>query len=119
MHAALIYALSSQPLVLSGVHFPHLDKLAHALIFGAFAYLLAWGLFAGWPALSTGRVLTVTLMCAVAWGALDELHQRYVPFRQSDPLDLLADATGALLVVAGWWVWRRTRPACAVAEPDV
>lgn len=92
---------------MAGPNLPHFDKLAHALIFGVFAYLLAWGLFAGWPALSTGRVLGLTLLCAVVWGGLDELHQWYVPFRQLDPLDLVADGVGALLVVTGWALWRR------------
>ena len=70
------------------------DKTLHALFFGLLALL--WHL--GLPP-RRGRALLAWGL-AVLWGALDELHQSYVPGRTADPWDLLADATGALIAVA-------------------
>jgi VanZ family protein len=107
LHAGLIYFLSSQPVLLAGPDLPHMDKLAHASIFGLLAFLVAWGLFRVYPEFSTRKVLAITVLVGVCYGALDEFHQYFVPQRMTDPLDLLADAVGTLLVVAGWWYWRR------------
>jgi VanZ family protein len=41
------------------------------------------------------------VLLAAAWGAIDEVHQLYVPGRQSDPLGFLADLAGA---AAGAWL---------------
>ena len=113
LHAGLIYFLSSQPLVISVPYFPHMDKLAHALSFGLLAFLMAWGLFRVYPEYSTRRVLSLTLLAGVLYGALDEGHQYFVPLRQTDPLDLAADGVGVLLVVIAWWYWRRNHPPVA------
>ncbi|MBP8105542.1 MAG: VanZ family protein, partial [Nitrospira sp.] len=37
------------------------------------------------------------------YGLSDEIHQLFVPLRQGDPLDLVADSVGAAL---GAWTWR-------------
>jgi len=89
-------------------HLPHLDKLAHMGAFALLALLIAWGLFKAFPGWTTPRVLLLTLLLTVTYGALDELHQRHVPRRMPDPLDLVADGLGAAGVVALLY-WRRRR----------
>lgn len=91
-----------------GVRLPHLDKAAHAGVFAMLALLVAWGLARAFPAWDRARVLLLALLASVAYGALDELHQRFVPGRSVDPLDLVADGAGAGLVIAVlWWLGRR------------
>lgn len=103
--AALIFWLSSQPkLPDMPVFFPGIDKLHHAVAYGVLTLLLLFG--AGMPRDAKTWWL---VGAAVAYGATDELHQAFVPGREPDILDLLADALGALLVNAVWL--RRARGA--------
>jgi VanZ family protein len=72
------------------------------------ALLLAWGLGRVFPAWGRTRVLGLAFLLPLAYGVSDEFHQHFVPGRSVDPLDVLADATGALLVVA-FLAWRARR----------
>ena len=58
-----------------------------------------------------------SLLVAVAYGAVDELHQSYVPGRVCSPADLWADGSGAALAVAALGAWRNGHRACATALP--
>jgi peptidoglycan/LPS O-acetylase OafA/YrhL len=105
----LIWYLSSQPdvgpdlggwarLATSAVHFAQ---------FGVLCALWWWAL--------DGRLLPAAAI-ALVWGALDELHQSWVPKRDADPIDLLVDAAGVAVacLVLRWLAARRTatrRPA--------
>lgn len=75
-------------------------------IFALLALLVAWGLFRVFPAWSTAKVLLLALLASVAYGALDEVHQRGVRGRTPDVMDLAADGVGAGGVVTALW-WRR------------
>lgn len=110
LHAGLIYALSDR--ALPALRFPlaHWDKLAHGTVFAVLAVLVAWGLARAWPRWPWARVLLLALLVSVAYGALDEVHQRRVPGRTPDPMDLMADGLGAGVVVAVLW-WRARRSA--------
>lgn len=46
---------------------------------------------------------------AVVLGALDELHQSFVPGRMPDPVDWLHDAVGAAFGATAWGIWRWAR----------
>lgn len=82
------------------------DKIAHFVMFFVFCGL-------GWRALyhqsASGALRRYALLgafiMAVAYGALDELHQVFVPGRSPDLYDLVADALGA----AGYVVWHHMR----------
>jgi VanZ family protein len=85
------------------VVFAH-DKLLHALVFAGLGAC-------AWHAL---RRPVPAWLIAVGWGGLDELHQKFVPGRMSDPWDLAADAAGAALgvgvvLMAAMYARRRAR----------
>jgi VanZ family protein len=88
--AALILVLTSipgPPEVAAGV--PHLDKVAHFLLYAAQGWLVT-------RALRTRRPLSllVALLGVAVFGALDEWHQQYFT-RDPDVLDWIADVIGA------------------------
>lgn len=92
----LIFFLSSQP-SLPGV--PGLDridwgdKILHFSFYGVLGAFIWHGLGAGRPA---WQRLLLTVALASLFGLSDEFHQRFVPNRSCDVLDLAADTLGAL-----------------------
>ena len=67
------------------------DKALHALVFGALAAML-W-------VLAGGRAALGVFLVVLGIGVLDELHQAFIPGREADIRDLLADAAGAALAL--------------------
>lgn len=44
----------------------------------------------------------LAIICVIAFGISDEIHQWFVPQRQADILDLVADTFGAAFLILGW-----------------
>jgi VanZ family protein len=111
-YCALIFALSSVssvPTLPGGLS----DKVAHALLYSGLGLLVARAASGGVRPASF-RVLLVVVGFAAVYGLSDEVHQLFVPRRQFDLRDLLADVTGAAFGAGVWWLWgilRRIRHA--------
>lgn len=82
----VIFYFSSQTGDQVGIPSPW-DKFVHAGVYGLLGWLLAR---------ATGKAAWGWAL-AVLYGVSDEFHQHFVPGRQADVLDLLADAVGAFL----------------------
>jgi VanZ family protein len=98
--AATIFVLSSIP----GSAYPptdivNADKLVHIALYGLLGALCARG-FARTTPLGPLGIVAVAAPLATLYGMSDELHQRFVPGRNSDWRDVAADAIGALLGAA-------------------
>ena len=80
------------------------DPFMHALSFGLFTLLVAWGLAARprGPA-PWARVAVV----AIGFGLLIEVYQAALPWRAFGLDDLLWNAVGVLLCLAALWIRRR------------
>lgn len=99
--AATIFVLSSLP----GSAYPptglvHADKLAHVAVYALLGGLCAHGLARGWTRGADAGVATIVLLAvalATLYGVSDELHQRFVPGRNPDWRDVVADGAGAFL----------------------
>jgi len=107
-YAALIFWLSHQPDPLPFVPRAWLasDKLLHGLEYAGLGGLAALAL--GARGVRPGRALAAAAVLASAYGATDELHQAFVPGRESDAADWAADTVGAILgAAAGAAVLRR------------
>ena len=108
--AAVIFTLSSLP----STSFPDveifgIDKLVHFCIYmllAVFAYR-ALRYQSLWPYASR-HALLLTVGAVALYGATDEFHQLFVPGRQADIFDLVADAGGAIAYVA--FVWLKREP---------
>ncbi|MDI6848585.1 MAG: VanZ family protein [Candidatus Saccharicenans sp.] len=94
LYCGLIFFLSGQGLKLRfGLVF--WDKGAHLLEFAGLGFLLALGFFNNLPGLSFLSAY-LTFMAGISVGLLDELHQSFVPGRQCDWKDWVADVIGVL-----------------------
>ena len=95
LYCALIFGLSSVsslpslPSLPSGMS----DKMAHTLLYSGLGFLVARAC-AGRRPLSP-HVLMVVLVFAALYGLSDETHQLFVPNRQFDVKDMMADVLGA------------------------
>ncbi len=103
----IIFVLSAQP------DLPHpssgwldivVSSVAHAFLFGVLAVLLSRALA------NRRRAWIFSLLLTMLYALTDELHQRFVPGRHPDLLDLLCDGVGAALALGLWIRVRRRRP---------
>ena len=79
------------------------DKVVHTGIYALLGAL--WQIGRSRPDRPLGQPRAAWAL-ATGFGALDEVHQSYVPGRSADPWDLLADAVGALAGVALVRLWQ-------------
>ena len=84
------------------------DKGVHLAVFA----LLAIGLRMLMPGLPGWMLFGLSIVIALA----DEVHQLWVPTRQPDWNDGLADLLGAALGLASWAILQRTRQTTAAGR---
>jgi len=98
-YVLLIFFASSRPYLRSpGPDFPLKDKVAHTTEYAILGLLLYRGIrFSA----SRSRWVTVFFLLAVGLSiaALDELFQGYIPGRQTDFFDWVADGVGLSLTI--------------------
>jgi VanZ family protein/glutaredoxin len=95
----LIFHLSGRPQLPWTPPYP--DYLMHAAEYSVLAILLARAVNQGLSRrLAAKRGLLAWTLC-VLYAVSDEVHQAFVPGRSADPRDVLADAAGAALGLAG------------------
>ena len=98
-YMGLIFFLSSQSYLATPLKFPNADKVLHLGEYGVLSCLCMLAGLHPWPAWTA----------ASAYGALDEIHQRFVPGRDGNGWDWAADAAGAFLASAMYFLWNRRR----------
>jgi VanZ family protein len=92
-YMALIFFLSSQSDPLPTVTAHVWDKLLHTVEYAALAVLLARA-FLG-EGLESVMTFVAAVLLTAAYGATDEYHQSWVPFRNADVRDWIVDLIGA------------------------
>jgi VanZ family protein/UDP-2,3-diacylglucosamine pyrophosphatase LpxH len=136
--AATIVALSAQSQLPGGISLPHpYDWFAHATAFGSLALALEAAFRAVRHDLPLYRRHLWILLIVALFAASDEWHQRFVPGRQCDVFDWMADVSGCVvalglaclpllygrrLAALSWWKGSRerpdpSRPLILVADP--
>lgn len=102
-YAGLIFYLSSQPHPeddLPSFVLSFSDKALHAVEYAALGGLcyraLRWGTNGSWG----NMALPLAVLVASLYGMSDEIHQSFVPFRDSSWLDWVADTIGAAVGAA-------------------
>ncbi|MBI4265611.1 MAG: VanZ family protein [Acidobacteria bacterium] len=106
--AAIFYVSSlSDPPMPEGIS----DRPLHGLAYVGLAIVVARAVAGGLPRRIGARAATASLLITVAYGASDEIHQMFVAGRSAEWYDLVADAAGALIGVAGCWAWGIISPS--------
>jgi VanZ family protein len=100
--AGVIFAASSRSAV-AGMGFNGSDKVAHFSVYGLLGTLVCRALRPDW------RGALLALAAVSFFGATDEWHQSFVPGRDADLMDWLADTSGAALAVGLYFFWRPYR----------
>ncbi|AKU90835.1 hypothetical protein AKJ08_1222 [Vulgatibacter incomptus] len=95
------------------------DKLEHFTEYAGFGFLIARALrFVGPTSMSTLRGWGVTVALGAAFGVSDEIHQYFVPGRDSSIFDVAADTLGTAFGAMVWVVFARlTRPLMGRSAP--
>ena len=103
-YCLFIFIQSAQPLTDLIPRRPMLDKLLHVLAY----FILAILFFRAYRSLliktSQPVLIWISISSSILYGISDEIHQHFVPMRQSDAMDVLADALGSVI---GVWVYCR------------
>ncbi|MQA30374.1 MAG: VanZ family protein [Luteitalea sp.] len=81
------------------------DKNLHALVYFGLGVLLTRAMSQGDPARASLRTALLATAVAALYGVSDELHQSFVPLREVDALDVLADTLGAGAAAFGLYAW--------------
>ena len=102
LYCGIIFYLSSQSH--PGRHFPSFlfglsDKLVHAVEYGILGILLFRAFHYNTRTIAS---ISLAIICALAFGLSDEFHQWFVPHRQADLWDVLADTLGATSFIGAW-----------------
>jgi VanZ family protein len=108
-YMALIWVLSSMPVQVDLEEVPFHDKGVHFVEYGVLALLLGHALRGNWPPLGPVKVVLSAFALSTLWGYLDELHQAFVPGRDSSLMDLLADALGSTLGACAFFLFDKLR----------
>ena len=101
--AALFYvqSLSSLPSPPAGLT----DKHEHFFFYGILAALALRALANGeWPGVRWATVCGAIVISSL-YGVSDEFHQRFVPGRTYEVLDMVADAIGSAAAAGVLWAW--------------
>jgi VanZ family protein len=106
---ALIWVLSSMRLEGLPVHrVPLKDKGVHFVEFGVLGFFAAHAVRHTWGHRPVGRLIATAALIAFGWGVLDELHQAFVPGRNGDVRDIIADALGSVAGAVALFVFVAT-----------
>jgi VanZ family protein len=103
-YAGLIFYLSSQPHPEEQLpSFVGLfsDKFLHVIEYGVLGGLFWRGFYWGFDASWRSWAIPLAILCTSLYGISDEVHQSFVPFRESSWLDWVADTVGAGIGAAG------------------
>jgi len=110
LYAFLIFLLSAIP----GISPPSLgvqfgDKILHFIEYGIFSLLLFLAFFSSRREFFKRNVFLLSSLVGIAYAFSDEFHQRFVPGRDYDLLDFLADCLGVLLIQVGIWFYLKKK----------
>jgi len=109
-YCAAIWYLSSQPgpgtLELPFV-FQGMDKIAHMILYGGLAALVSVGIRRSDRPAKPWVQNFVPILFASLYGVTDEIHQYFVPTREADVADIVANLAGAAIIQGilcyFWW----------------
>jgi VanZ family protein len=106
--AAIFLASATPAPPTVGPKIPGADKAVHFAAYFIFGLLTARALTRS-SKLSLPKSLLLAIVIAAAYGASDEFHQRFVPNRECDLFDWLADSLGAVAAAGIYYAYESRR----------
>lgn len=96
--AIIIFILSHQP----NVKIPDIgigieDKILHIAAYFIFGLCLVYSITGIKKGINNRTLLTILLLIGASYALSDEIHQYYVPGRESDIADFIADVAGIII----------------------
>ena len=119
LYAAALFAASARSQLPAFVEL-FWDKLVHASAWAALALLALRATHGGKAPLRWGATIGAAAL-SLTYGLTDEIHQSFVPGRDSSLLDILADGVGtaaAIGAVAAWQALTRHRAKTSLTPPE-
>lgn len=112
VYCILIYIQSSHPVPEEIPSFRFMDKMLHVAAYGVLA-ILFYRAYQTLPIRHRPRMLMLlSILSASLYGISDEIHQYFIPFREADIFDGIADFMGAIVAVLVYQIWvGRNHPA--------
>lgn len=86
---------------------PDLQNLLHIPLFGGLAWFWCGALRQF--AVPSRLVLLLAFAIAVLYGALDEIHQSFIPGRMANLMDVALNTIGAAAAIVAYRLWDRRR----------
>lgn len=99
VYCLIIFVQSSFPASKHLPAFDFSDKLLHAAVYAVLGMLLYRALDAMHGRPSTVNIILLSIFLTALYGASDEFHQYFVPFRSAEFLDFAADVVGGIFGV--------------------
>ncbi len=111
-----LFYLSHQPTLETPQLFSGQDKLFHMLAYAVLGFLLLGARKPLVNGFSSAQV-NASILIASLYGISDEVHQYFVPGRNADPWDWVADTLGAVIAVSLLcWLSRKWKTALVVRD---
>lgn len=109
LYCLLIFIQSSRPSLENMPDVRFLDKILH---FGAYG-LLGLLFYRAYQTLplkdSQNLLILISIASATLYGVSDEVHQYFVPYREADIMDGVADTVGSICGVYFYYLWKVQR----------
>ena len=81
------------------------DVVVHAIVYGVLGALMLRGFAHGRWCRITRRAAALSILASALYGVSDEFHQYFVPGRNAEVGDVVADAVGAFFGTGLIWAW--------------
>jgi len=104
IYCLLIFIQSSFPAAVEEPSLPHADKLGHFLVYGLLAILFFRAFRTTFLRNNEDCLMLLSMLASVLYGVSDEIHQYFVPSRNADMADVLADTMGSMCGVFFYWL---------------
>jgi VanZ family protein len=108
-YALLIFVVSAIPQIPPPLAFKWGDKVAHLIEYGIFSFLLFLAFYPSGKEFLKRNVFFLSVVVGIVYGFLDEIHQNFVPGRNCDIYDFLADCLGIIIIQVALWMYLRRR----------
>jgi len=108
-YALLIFAVSAIPQIPPPLAFKWGDKVLHFIEYGIFSFLLFLAFFTSGKEFFKKNAFLLSSLVGIAYGLSDEIHQKFVPGRNCDPFDFLADCLGIIVVQIVIFIYLKKR----------